>query len=137
MTVSPPAQYVVGGALDAPFWPTMPETYTKGHILEAVQGSNIHEWIVPCDIELLGIAISCNKYDLYDNWSLSYKGRFLVETCYTKELPEGIHFMSCKQIPAGEKLLFFFENQGAKKVVWFNYQCLRDEVVEELPTDTE
>lgn len=132
MSVSPPANYVIGGMLDPPFYPTLPETYTKGHILEVVQGENVHSWTAPFDVEFLGIAISCSQYDTYDNWSLIYKGRFMVETCYTKDLPEGIHFMTCPAIKQGEQIIFNFNNSGDEKVVWFNYQCLRDTPETEL-----
>lgn len=137
MSVSPPATLVVGGQFDAPFYPTLPETYTKGHILTATPGDNTHNWVAPFDIELLGVAISCNEYDIEDNWSLIYKGRFLVETVYTKELPEGIHFMTCKYIQAGDTITFTFKNTGASKVVWFNYQCLCDAPVDETQAPEE
>lgn len=123
---TPPASYVPGGRFDAPFWPSLPESYTKGDILEVTGAGGSVDWIVPFDIELIGFAIACESYDLKDNWCLMYQGKYIVQQCYTKELPEGIHFMTCKFIPKGEKLTFIFHNTGANKAVWFNYQCLRD-----------
>lgn len=119
-----PVAIVGGGSFDGPHYPTLPESYTKGHIIEAVPGENILTWTVPFLIEFIGVAISCNKYDDYDNWSLVCNGRYMVETCYTKDLPEGIHFMTCKMLEPGSKITVTFNNTGEEKKVWLDFQCL-------------
>ena len=129
MSVSPPAQYVIGGALDAPFYPTLPEPYFKGFKGTPGPGDTFYTWIAPFDIELLGVAMACETYDIEDNWSLIVDGRYIAETIYTKDLPEGLHFMTCKYIKKGQKVFFKYTNTGEPKSIWFNYQCLRDEDV--------
>lgn len=121
--------YTAGGRLDAPFYPSKPIPYIKGQIMN-VSGANAQmEYEVPFDVEFLGVAVGASRYDTLDNWTVTVNGVPIVETIYTKDLPEGMFFTVLIPLNAGDKISFLFINaSGQPKDVWFNYQFLRDEV---------
>ena len=120
------ASYVPGGRFDPPFYPSKPLPFIKGHKLSAVMGNNVHTYTLPYDVEFLGVAVSCSEYDLDDYWTLTIAGVVIVESSYTKDLPEGMFFTAFPSPPKDAVVKFEFYNNGAAKEVWFNYQMLRD-----------
>lgn len=120
------AGYNVGGRLDPPFYPSKPIPFIKGHKLSAMLGSNVHSYTVPFDVEFIAVAVSCSSYDPDDHWTLKLNGHVLVETSYTKDLPEGMFFTAFPSPEEGSVITFEFQNTGKAKEVWFNYQMLRD-----------
>lgn len=124
--------YTAGGRFDPPFMPTKTRPYTKGNQMELPGAimEQVQEVIFPFDVELVSIAVGASKYQARDYWEL-YIGDDpvpLLETIYTKDLPEGNYLMAVVPIEAGTKITFKFMNEsGSAKFVWFNLQCLRDE----------
>lgn len=118
--------YTAGGRFDPPFYPSKPLPFIKGHKLSAVAGNNVFPYTVPYDVEFIGVAVSCSKYETDDHWSLKYGSLTLIETSYTKDLPEGMFFTAFTTPKAGDVITFEFFNSGEAKDVWFNYQFLRD-----------
>lgn len=121
--------YVGGGRFDAPFYPTKPTPYIKGVRMEVIAGAPaaINTHTVDRESELISVAIACSRYDDKDNWDLVINGRLIVETVYTKELPEGLFLMVAHQLVPGDKIELRYKNESARaKSVWVNYQFLTD-----------
>ena len=120
------ANYTAGGRFDPPFYPSKPKPFIKGHKISAMAGENTHAYNLPFDVEFIGVAMSCSAYDPDDHWTLIVDGEVVVETSYTKDLPEGMFFTAFPSPAAGALVTFIFHNSGRAKDVWFNYQMLRD-----------
>ncbi|WP_338749772.1 Low copy number virion structural protein [Bacillus sp. FJAT-52991] len=121
--------YLGGGRLDAPFFPTKTQPFIKGIRVEVTAGAPaaIHVHTVDRESELISIAIACSRYDDTDNWDLAINGRLIVESVYTKELPEGLFLMVAHQLMHGDKIELRYKNESARaKSVWVNYQFLTD-----------
>lgn len=119
--------YVAGGRFDAPFWPSKTIPYIKGRILKVGTISTQVEYKVPFDAEFFGVAVGASKYNTEDNWTVAVNGVPIVETIYTKDLPEGMFFTALIQLNKDDVITFIFDNASAvPKDVWFNYQFLRD-----------
>ncbi|MDQ0176733.1 Low copy number virion structural protein [Bacillus chungangensis] len=121
--------YMVDGRLQYPFFPSMPVPYIKGNRFEVSnEGEAISDsYMMPFDAELTGIAVACNKYNDEDYWSLKVNDELILETIYTKELPEGVFFMAVIPVSRGAEIKFIFNNKsGISKSVWYNLQFLRD-----------
>lgn len=115
-----------GGRLDG--MPTLTEPYIKGRQLE-VPGqidTVIDTFSVDSDTELLSIAIGADKYQPRDYWSLYVGGQPIMETIFTKALPEGINLSVAYPVPANTLIELRFRNEGgAAKRVWYNLQFLK------------
>ncbi|RJS60108.1 Low copy number virion structural protein [Bacillus sp. PK3_68] len=121
--------YIGGGRLDAPFFPTKTNPYIKGIRVEVTAGlpAAIHTHIIDRESELISISIACSKYDDLDNWDLLINGQEIVESVYTKELPEGLFLMVAHQLLVGDQIELRYKNEsGRSKSVWVNYQFLTD-----------
>lgn len=119
--------YAAGGRLDAPFYPSKPKPYIKGFLLHAKGGMQQEEFVLPHDVEFLGIAVGASKYDTEDNWGMRINGEAVIETIFTKDLPEGMFFTVLIPLVAGDKITFNFNAaSGTPKDVWYNYQFLKD-----------
>lgn len=119
--------YTAGGRLDAPFYPSKPIPYIKGFILEVGDTSTQKEYILDRDAEFLGAAFAMSEYDTHDNVTIKVNGRNVIETVYTKDLPEGIFFTTLMPLVTGDSVVFIFNNaSGNPKDVWYNFQFLTD-----------
>ncbi|OLN21701.1 hypothetical protein BTO30_13440 [Domibacillus antri] len=121
--------YLGGGRLDAPFYPTKSQPFFKGIRVEALAGSTvaIHQHTIDRESELISIAIACSRYDDPDNWDLAINNQLIVESIYTKELPEGLFFMVAHQLVPADIIELRYKNEsGRAKNVYVNYQFLTD-----------
>lgn len=125
--------YIGGGRFDPPFMPTKQIPYIKGFMIELPGQiiSQTHEWVVPFDIELASVSVGASKYLPRDYWNVTVGegagAMTLLETIYTKDLPEGAYLMAIYPVTAGTKIKFRFVNDsGSAKFVWINYQSFRD-----------
>ena len=119
--------YTAGGRLDAPFYPSKPMPFIKGFILEVGSTPTQKEYVLDRDAEFLGVAFAMSEYDTHDNVSVRVNGRNILETVYTKDLPEGIFFTTLIPLKQGDSVVFVFNNVSQKpKDVWFNFQFLID-----------
>lgn len=119
--------YTAGGRLDAPFYPSKPMPYIKGFIMEVGNGSMQKEYTLERDVEFLGVAFAMSEYDTQDNVTIKVNGREVLESVFTKDLPEGIFFTTLIPLTSGDRITFVFNNaSGNSKDVWYNYQFLTD-----------
>lgn len=121
--------YVAGGRLDPPFMPTKAQPYVKGDLIEFLvdsPGVISKDYMVEEEMEFLSVAGACNRYFPKDNWELTVNEMKIIETCYTKDLPEGIFFIAVISLVPGDVITFTFHNaEDVPKIVWFNYQFLK------------
>jgi hypothetical protein len=116
------------GRLDAPYMPTLTEPFIKGRRIEIPgQVTTVTDTFkLNFPVELLSIAIGADKYQSKDYWNLFVGEAPIIETIYTKQLPEGINLTVVKPIPANTPITFSFVNEGgAPKTVWYNLQFLK------------
>lgn len=113
--------YLAGGRLDPPFHPTKTEPFIPGFIMDSFSfQTNETTYTLPADMELYAISVSASIYELDDRWSLIVNGKTICKNIYTKDIPEGMHFMVYKSLAAGSTVQFSFKNQGIlDKTVWF------------------
>ncbi|MFC5587547.1 Low copy number virion structural protein [Sporosarcina soli] len=120
--------YTAGGRLDAPFYPSKPNPFIKGFILEVGETTTQKEYTLEQDAEFLGIAFAMSEYYTHDNITVKVNEKNILETVYTKDLPEGIFFTTLIPLKAGDSITFIFNNISQNpKDVWYNYQFLIDE----------
>lgn len=115
-----------------PGFPTKTYPYGKGFRIEVPAMPGVYEttYVLPREMELVSVAIACSAYADGDFWELDRDGHLLMETMYTKEVPEA-HGMGAGSgvllLPPGTILTLRFNNQsGTSKVVWFNLRFLCD-----------
>lgn len=119
--------YTAGGRLDAPFYPSKPTPYIKGFIMEVGASSMQREYTLDQDAEFLGVAFAMSTYDTHDNVTVKVNGSEVIDTVFTKDLPEGIFFTTLIPLAKGDRITFIFNNySGIPKDVWYNYQMLVD-----------
>lgn len=121
------ATYNAGGRLDPPFYPTKTEPFIKGIRIEILSDASLSTNIYQIEkaSELISVAIACKSYYDKDNWDLVINGVTIVESCYTKELPEGLFLMVAHPLKTGDTIEFRFKNEAGKlNVAWVNYQFL-------------
>ncbi|MED1650225.1 Low copy number virion structural protein [Bacillus pacificus] len=118
--------YLAGGRLDPPFHPTKTEPFIPGFIMDSFSlQTNETTYTLPADMELYAISVSASIYELDDKWSLIVNGQTVCNNIYTKDIPEGMHFMVYKPLAAGSTIQFSFKNQGIlDKTVWFELHFL-------------
>ncbi|MGE7624641.1 Low copy number virion structural protein [Viridibacillus sp. NPDC096237] len=119
--------YTAGGRFDAPFFPTLTEPFIKG-VRVVIGGSDsfvTNTYTIARKSELISIAIACTEYYDEDNWDLVVNNKTMIESVYTKELPEGLFFMVAHPLNVGDTIEIRFKNEsGKKKNIWINYQFL-------------
>lgn len=119
--------YTAGGRLDAPFYPSKPVPFVKGFIMEVELGSLSADYTLERDAEFLGVAFAASEYDTQDNVTVQVNGVNVLETIYTKDLPEGIFFTVLIPLIVGDVITFVFNNESRRpKDVWYNFQMLVD-----------
>lgn len=119
--------YTAGGRLDAPFYPSKPFPFIKGFILEVGATATQKEYIIEKPSEFLGAAFAMSEYDTKDNVTIRVNDRNVIESVYTKDLPEGIFFTTLIPLDVGDKITFIFNNVSLNpKDVWYNFQFLID-----------
>lgn len=119
--------YQAGGRFDFPYFPTKTVPYIKGERLR-VDGSYADvTYVVPEDMELLTVSVGASRYADKDYWSLLVNNEKIMDTIYTKDVPEGFYFMVVKEVKKDQEItLQFFNESGSGKTVWMNFQFLKD-----------
>lgn len=122
--------YQAGGRHDYPFMPRFQYPFFKGIRVEVTSDDSVveHSYIVTHKkADFLSMAISCSRYEDKDNFNLFVNDNQLMETIYTKELPEGMYLMVCVPLVQGDRIKFQFINSSlTSKAIWVNYQALID-----------
>lgn len=141
--------YSAGGVLDLvkkinlgpPLFPDpeKPYIYVKGFriAVPAQSGDYTQTYVLPWDAEIISASVTCSGYYDGDFWELelytpaamltsSPVGQKLIETCYTKELPESVSLdRTYPTITAGTIVNIDFNNiSGTSKTVWINLKFL-------------
>lgn len=138
--------YSVGGNLDrvkyideigkvnfpSHLFPTLSKPFTKGFRLPipAIKGLHKISYTAPSDLELIDVGLACSGYSDGDYWELEVGGNLIMETIYTKELPQHINtgttLYVVERIPAGTVInMLFTNNTGSSKTVWFDLRFLK------------
>lgn len=122
--------YQAGGRHDFPFMPRFHNPFFKGIRVEVTSDDSVVEYdyiVTHENADFLSMAISCNRYEDKDNFNLFVNDNQLMETIYTKELPEGMYLMVCVPLKQGDRIKFQFTNSSlTSKAIWVNYQMLID-----------
>lgn len=119
--------YQAGGRFDSPFYPTKGKPFIKGRRVLINSDFVEDTYVVPFDMELITIAIGASRYNDSDYWSLLIDGELIFDTIYTKDVPEGFYFMVVREVQQNSEIVFkFYNDSGASKTVWLNYQFLKD-----------
>lgn len=119
--------YLAGGRLDPPFYPTKPSPFIKGRRVTVSGPVTTDTYNVPGEMELLTMSVGCSRYNDKDHWSLKVDNKLLFDSVFTKDVPEGFYFMVTVEVVQGSKIEFTYNNDsGTYKTVWVNYQFLRD-----------
>jgi hypothetical protein len=133
--------YSAGGIIDKvkefpyPQFPHKVIPYVKGFNLNvpATQGVYNYNYTLLEDMELVSIAIACSTYDVSDYWEVVVGDEKICETIYTKELPESVGMGNYLSVvyPVIQNTvitMYYYNNSGNAKQVWFNFKFLRDKV---------
>ncbi|MBK5452000.1 Low copy number virion structural protein [Bacillus sp. TH22] len=119
--------YMVGGRLDAPYFPTKTIPFIKGRRIGVYENIHHNEFIAPVDMEMIAFSIGASKYNDNDYWNLYINNEKIADEIYMKDVPEGFNFSVVKQIPAKAIIRFEYINKSLeKKAIWLNYQFLKD-----------
>lgn len=119
--------YQAGGRFDAPYYPTKPSPYIKGRRVPITSSIVEDEYVLEQDMELLTVAVGASRYYDKDHWSLYVDDQLIFDSIYTKDVPEGFYFMVVREVLAGSTIKFRYNNDSnTSKVIWLNYQFLRD-----------
>lgn len=113
-------------------FPSKTRPFTKGFRMEVppTVGPFTTEYIPDVDMELLDIALACSGYGDNDYWELEIGGEKIIETMYTKELPQhvntGTQMYTVEKVPAGTTIkLSFYNDSRTTKTVWFDFRFLK------------
>lgn len=132
--------YAAGGIIDeikkinfpAHLFPTKTKPFTKGFRLETPPIAGIYpkSYTAPSDMELVDVGIACSGYGDGDFWELFIDTEKIMETVYTKEVPQHINagttLYTVIRIPAGSTIRLDFHNDSAtSKTVWFDLRFLK------------
>lgn len=138
MSFSP--TYPVGGVIDEikkvnfppHLFPTLNKPFTKGFRLQIPPVTGMHSvtYRPPVDMELIDVGLACSGYSDGDYWELMVGSEKIMETIYSKELPQHINTGSTlyvvQRIPAGTEIKMLFMNDtGSSKTVWFDLRFLK------------
>jgi hypothetical protein len=132
--------YPVGGVIDEVkkvnfpphLFPTKSRPWTKGFRMEIPPTTGMFElvYVPTVDLELIDVGLACSGYGDEDYWELQVGTEKIIETMYTKELPQHINMgttlYTIERIPAGTPLKMQFHNSSAStKTVWFDFRFLK------------
>lgn len=138
MSFSP--TYPVGGVIDEVkkvnfpphLFPRLSKPFTKGFRLEIppIKGLQKLTYVAEDDLELIDVGLACSGYSDGDYWELMVGEEKIMETIYTKELPQHINtgttLYVVERVPAGTEITMLFMNEtGATKTVWFDLRFLK------------
>ncbi|ADU50176.1 hypothetical protein Tmar_0051 [Thermaerobacter marianensis DSM 12885] len=118
--------------LPHPLYPSKRRPYIKGLQLSvpAVAQTYSVTYTPAEDVELLSIAMAASGYGLGDYWWADVGTERLLDSIYTKELPEsvllGTPWSIVYPVAAGTEIKLSFNNaSGTAKRVWWNLHMLR------------
>jgi len=118
--------------LPYPLYPNKTRPYIKGLqlIVPATAQTYSTTYTPTEDVELLAVAMAASGYSLGDYWWVDVGQERIIDTCYTKELPEsvllGTPWSIVYPVPAGTQIRLSFNNaSGTAKRVWWNLHMLR------------
>lgn len=118
--------------LPAHLFPTKTRPFTKGFRIEVptLLGPYTKEFTPDVDMELLDVSLACSGYGDDDYWELEIGEEKIIETMYTKELPQhintGTNMYTVEHIPAGTTIkLSFYNTSQTSKTVWFDLRFLK------------
>lgn len=134
--------YSVGGVIDeikkinfnfpGHLFPELTSPFTKGFRMEvpAMTGTFTSIYTAPVDLELIDVGLACSGYGDEDYWELEVGTNKIIETMYTKELPQHINMGTTlyviEKIPAGTDItLSFVNNSETSKTIWFDLRFLK------------
>lgn len=111
---------------------TKSKPFAKGFRLEvpAMAGEYAVQYTLPEDMEIVSIAVAASGYADHDYWELYFNSDKVIETMYTREVPEA-HALGAGSgvflLPQGTTITMAFNNgSGTSKIVWFSLRFLRD-----------
>jgi len=118
--------------LPHPLYPRKRRPYIKGLqlIVNPVAQTFTTTYTPSEDVELLSIAMAASGYSLGDYWWVDVGQERILDTIYTKELPEsvllGTPWSIVYPVTAGTPIKLSFHNaSGTGKRVWWNLHMLR------------
>lgn len=116
----------------AHLFPVLSKPYTKGFRMQIppVKGLRSISYTSPVDLELIDVGMACSGYSDGDYFEIQVGDEKIMETIYTKELPQHINtgttLYVVERIPAGTEIKMFFMNEtGSTKTVWFDLRFMR------------
>jgi len=131
--------YSAGGIIDKvkefpyPQFPKKVVPFVKGFKMDVPASNGVYNYTYNLkeDVELVSIAMACSSYGTGDYWEVQAGSEKICETIYTKELPESVgmgNYLSVVYpLPANSAIImYFYNNSGTAKQVWFNFKFLRD-----------
>lgn len=132
--------YPAGGVIDEVkkinfpphLFPSLAKPFTKGFKLEipAITGVYTLTYTAAQPIELIDIGLACSGYADDDYWEMTVGTEKIVETMYTKELPQHVNMGTTlyvvQRIATGTEIKMEFHNDsGTSKNVWFDLRFLK------------
>lgn len=118
--------------LPHPLYPSRVRPFIKGLQLSvpAAVGTYTTTYTLQEDMELVSVAFAASGFSLDDYWYVDVGGERILDTIYTKELPESVLMGSpwavVLPITAGTVITLGFANQsGTAKRAWWNLHFLR------------
>lgn len=110
---------------------TQPYNYMRMIGIPALRGT-IEEEIVlpPCEVEILGISVTCSGYGENDHYDLMFNEQQWFNNWYLGEVKDGLFLGSSTYVyaaPASSRVVLKFHNDsGTSKKVWFGIRMLVD-----------
>jgi len=118
--------------LPHPLYPSKVRPYIKGLqlIVPATASTYTTGYTVPEDMELVSVSFAASGFSLDDHWFVDVGGDRILDTIYTKELPEAVLMGSpwavVLPVAAGTQIVLGFVNgSSTAKRVWWNLHFLR------------
>lgn len=109
--------FLAGGRLDAPFYPTKFNDHYIGRQVElAAAGVVSDSFSLPYDVEFVAIHVKAESLYAEDYWELVVGGDKIVETVHTTDWEEGLQLMVAHPVKAGETFKFTFHGVAANSV---------------------
>lgn len=134
------ASIIMGGEIDSvgkvrelphPIFPKFTVPKVKGLFVDVPAEVGTYSLVVTVDqdIEFVTTSLACSGYLHPDFWEMGIGDYKLMETIYTKELPQTVYAgtlgLMVYPIPANTPIRFDFVNQsGTSKQVWFDVKFL-------------
>jgi hypothetical protein len=113
-------------------FPEKTRPFSKGFMLQVPPMAGRYEevYVTTEDMELIDVGLACSGYADGDYWELVVNTEKIIETMYTKEVPQSINMgttlYTVVKLPAGTELRLQFYNQSqTAKNVWFDLRFLR------------